>query len=98
MHVGVCRLSLHIPENRSLKGKRQVVKSLCGRLQSRFEVSVAEVADQDKWQSAVIGVAAVSGDARVAEAVIERIVEFVEANFLDVQVLNADREVIDLSD
>jgi len=98
LQVAVCRLALHIPEIRSLKGKRQVVKSLCGRLRSRFEVSVAEVGDQDKWQSALIGIAVVSGDARTADAVIERVVEFVEANFFDVQVLAADREVIDLTD
>jgi uncharacterized protein YlxP (DUF503 family) len=97
MHVGICRISLHIPENRSLKGKRQVVRSLCGRLRSRFEVSVAEVADQELWQSAVIGIVTVDGDARRASSMLDRVVEFVETAFPDVRVVECDRDVLDLT-
>lgn len=97
MHVGVCQLTLHIPENRSLKGKRQIVRSLCGRLRSRFDVSVAEVADQELWQSAVIGIVTVNGDARSAGALIDRVIEFTELNFPDVQVIECDRDVLDLT-
>jgi len=95
MHVGVCRMALHIPENRSLKGKRQVVRSLCGRLRSRFQVSVAEVEDQELWQSAVIGIVTVDGDAKRASALIDRVIEFTETSFPDVQVVECD--VLDLT-
>ena len=97
MHVGICRISLHLPENRSLKGKRQVVRSLCGRLRSRFDVSAAEVADQDLWQSAVVGVVTVSGDARTAGEMIDRVIEFTEESFPDVRVVECDRDVLDLT-
>lgn len=97
MHVGVCRITLHIPENRSLKGKRQIVRSLCGRLRSRFDVSVAEVADQELWQSAVIGIVTVDGDGKRASALIDRVVDFTETSFPDVRVVDCDRDVLDLT-
>ena len=60
MHVSVCQINLRLPENHSLKGKRQVVKSIIARLQNRYKVSVAEVENQDLWQLATLGVACVS--------------------------------------
>ena len=47
MIVGVCTVELFIPEGRSLKGKRQVLQSLKNRLREKFNVSVAEVGEQD---------------------------------------------------
>ncbi|HEY55892.1 MAG TPA: DUF503 domain-containing protein, partial [Dehalococcoidia bacterium] len=47
MNVGVCRITLRLPENLSLKGKRQVVKSITSRVGNQFRVSVAEVSDHD---------------------------------------------------
>jgi Uncharacterized protein conserved in bacteria len=48
MHVSVCQIELRLPENHSLKGKRQVIKSITTRIQNRFNVSVAEVDNQNK--------------------------------------------------
>jgi uncharacterized protein YlxP (DUF503 family) len=59
MVIGACSLELHIPGNGSLKGKRQIIKSLVVRLRREFNVSVAEVGAQDIWQSAIIGVVCV---------------------------------------
>ena len=64
MVIGVCTLELHLPDNHSLKGKRQVVNSLKGRLKSRFNISVAEVDHLDVWQRATIGLVLVSNDRR----------------------------------
>jgi uncharacterized protein len=63
MYVGVLRLTLHIPGARSLKDRRQVVRSFKDRVQSKLRVSVAEVGGLDQHQRAVIAVAVVSGDA-----------------------------------
>ena len=57
MIVGTLLLELRLPENRSLKGKRQVVKSLLARLHNRYNVAAAEVDNNDRWQVATIGVA-----------------------------------------
>ena len=97
MHVGVCHLTLHLAGNRSLKGKRRVVRSVCDRLRHRFRVSVAEVGGQDTWQTADIGIAAVSGDASVARDVIEKAVNYAEEFLYDVQIVEADIDVLDLT-
>ncbi|MDP3793591.1 MAG: DUF503 domain-containing protein, partial [Candidatus Uhrbacteria bacterium] len=47
MTVGLCRVWLRLPQNHSLKDKRQVVKSLIARLHNKFNVAVAEVDDHD---------------------------------------------------
>src|SRR5438445_395184 len=78
MVVGTCELIFQLPENHSLKGKRQVSRSLVQQLRGRFNVSVAEVADLDRWQSLAIGVTCVSNDSRHANAMLSKIVDFVE--------------------
>lgn len=57
MVVGVLLLTLYLPENHSLKGKRAVLRSIKSRVRDRFNVSVAEVAEHDTWQTIVLGVA-----------------------------------------
>ncbi|MBT3350598.1 MAG: DUF503 domain-containing protein [Nitrospinaceae bacterium] len=58
--VGLLSVDLHIPESRSLKAKRKVVQSIIAKLRQRFNVAVAEVEFQDKWQRCKLGVSAVS--------------------------------------
>ena len=60
MPVGLLTLELHMPEARSLKDKRQVLRSLKDRLRKHFNVAVAELDFQDVWQSSVIGVVTLS--------------------------------------
>ena len=78
MVVGTCELIFLLPENHSLKGKRQVSRSLVQQIRGRFNVSVAEVADLDRWQTLAIGVSCVSNDSRHANEVLSKIVDFVE--------------------
>ena len=63
MFVGVLRLTFHIPGARSLKDRRQVVRSFKDRVQARLRASVAEVGGLDQHQRAVIAVAVVSNEA-----------------------------------
>jgi hypothetical protein len=62
MFIGVCTIEMHIPESGSLKTKRHSLKSLKDRIRAKFNVSVAEVEDNDLWQKASLAVAAVSND------------------------------------
>jgi uncharacterized protein YlxP (DUF503 family) len=71
--VGVLRLTFHIPHARSLKDKRGVVRRFRDRVRSRFDVSIAEVGAQDLHQRAIFGVAVVSSDAAVCDAVLEKV-------------------------
>ncbi len=93
MTVGVCRITLRLPENSSLKGKRQVVRSLTTRLRNKFNVAVAEVDDNDRWQIATIGLTCVSNDARHAQEMLDRAVQFVEQTRLDAELIDSEIEV-----
>ena len=96
MKVAVCRLTLRLHDNRSLKGKRQVVRSLIDRLRHRFEASVAEVGDQDRLKSALIGIAVVSEGARHAAEMMDSIVEYAESQMFEAGIIDIERDVIDL--
>lgn len=96
MVVGVMTVELRLPENHSLKGKRGVIKSIIGRVQNRFNVSIAEVADNDLWQTAQIGVAAVSNAADYATGMLEAVVDFIEGERLDIEVLDYAIEILHL--
>jgi len=96
MNVGVCKISLRLPENMSLKGKRQVVKSVTARIRNKFNVSVAEVADNDIWQRATIGICCVSNNRRLTNQVLSSVVQFVNERRFDIEVLDYDIEIISL--
>ena len=94
MHVGVCRLTLHLPDAGSLKDKRQVSRSLTSRIQNQFNVSVAEVEDNDFRQRLTLGVCCVSNDSAHANQVLSRVVSFVEDSRRDVELLDYELEII----
>ncbi len=94
MNVGVCRLTLRLPENQSLKGKRRVVHSINARIRNKFNVSVAEVADNELWQLATIGFACVSNDSRHLDEVLSNIVSFIESTRGDVELVDCQTEIL----
>ena len=79
MVVLVCEVQLYLPDSRSLKHKRQVVKSIKDRLHNRFNISVAEVEDNDLWQRATLGLAVASLATAHAHAVVAKSVDFIES-------------------
>ena len=80
MIIGTCILKLTIYESNSLKDKRSVVKSIIGRIQSRFNVSIAEVDLNDTWKTSVIGFACVTNDRKHANQVISSVVNFIDGD------------------
>jgi len=78
--VAVGTVELHLPDVGSLKGKRHVLKGLKEKVRARFEVAVAEVDHQDTWQRATLAIAYVSHDARHANEVVSKAVDFIEGN------------------
>ena len=75
MIVGSLKVRLLLRESRSLKDKRQVVKSIKDKLHNHFNVSVAEVEAQDSRQLAVLGMALVSNEAHHVKVALAQIVE-----------------------
>jgi uncharacterized protein YlxP (DUF503 family) len=96
MNVGVCKVSLRIPENMDLKGKRQVIKSIIGRVKSRFDVAVAEVDDNDSWQKATIGICCISNNKRHSNEVLSKVIHFIESSRIDAEILDYTIEIIDI--
>jgi uncharacterized protein YlxP (DUF503 family) len=78
MVIGSLTVTVHVPESHSLKEKRQVVQSLVARLRRTFNIAVAEVGDQDTWQLATIGIACVSGEARHADEMCQKVLRHLE--------------------
>jgi uncharacterized protein YlxP (DUF503 family) len=70
--VGVLKLRLQLFDSHSLKEKRRVVKSLVERTKSRFNVAVAEVADNDIHDRAVIGLVTVANDGPFVNSVLDQ--------------------------
>ncbi len=94
MNVGVCKINLRLPENSSLKGKRQVLKSITTRIQNKFNVSVAEVDNHDRWQLATIGICCVSNDNRYTNEVLSKVVDFVINSRFEVEILDYEIEIL----
>lgn len=73
MPIGLLTLEIHIPDARSLKDKRQVLRSLKDRLRAHYNVAVAELEHQELWQRSRVGVVSISGDSRHLEESLEAI-------------------------
>jgi len=96
MKVAVCRLTLRIHDNRSLKGKRRVVRSLIDRVRHRFDASVAEVGDQGHLKSALIGIALVSERAGHASEMMDSVINYAESQMFDADIIDIERDVVAL--
>ncbi len=95
MTVALCNLTLRLPENGSLKGKRQVLKSIQQRLHNRFNVSVAEVEHNDSWQLAGVAICAVANTSAHAGEVVAKAVAYLEELRLDVEIIEEETELLD---
>jgi len=80
MIVGTCSVELMIYESNSLKDKRHVIKSIIGKVQSRFNVSIAEIDLNDTWKSSQIGFACVTNDTTHANQIITNVLRFIEGD------------------
>ena len=94
MHVGVCKVTLILPDVSSLKEKRQVARSLSDRLRNRFNVAVAEVEDADLRQRLTLGFSCVSNERGHADAMLSNVLNFIEESRLDAEIVDIQSEII----
>lgn len=80
MIIGILTVTLMIPGANSLKDKRQVLRSILENIRNKFNVSVAEVGDNDTWRRATIGAACVSNDRGMANRILDKVVDYIESN------------------
>lgn len=78
MRVGICTIELYIPDANSLKAKRQVLKSLKDKIRAKFNVSIAEVDENELWQKAVLGVSSIGNGNSHINAMLDKVIDFIE--------------------
>ncbi len=98
MVVGTLRFVLQIPGAASLKGTRPVLRRVIDRIRARYNVAVAEVGDNDLWQKATVGVAAVGNDRAFVNEVLDKVLRSVEEGGSEGFVISHELEILTLSD
>jgi uncharacterized protein YlxP (DUF503 family) len=81
MIIGVLTLEVFFPFSHSLKDKRQILNRFKDRIRNRFNVSLAELEFQDKWQRARLGIVTLNSQQRVVEEILDRVLAEAEELF-----------------
>ncbi len=99
MFVGVLRLTLHLPEPGSLKSKRHLVRSAIDRVRARYNVSIAEVAENDLWQRSVLGVVTVGNEHAFVNEALDKVAAFVAAmHGGQIEIIGRELEIVPYGD
>lgn len=93
MTVGILKLVIIIQDSNSLKQKRMVLHSLKARLRNKFNVAVAQIADEDKWQKSTLAVVGVEKNRNSINSILSRVVNFIE-NANSLELVNYEMELI----
>lgn len=93
MVVGVCCLRLALHEVFSLKEKRSILKKIIERVRNKFPVSIAEVGDNDVWQSAKIGFSIVGNDRAYVNSFMDKVIDYIESLYL-AEIIDQQMEIM----
>ncbi len=93
MIIGICRIEIFLPNLQSLKEKRRVLKRLIQKLRQKYNISIAEIENQDKWQRTTLAVVCVSTSSRFVNKVIDQILNEVE-KFNEGHIIKCEKEII----
>lgn len=93
MVVGILRVELRVHDNRSLKGKRKIVRSMVDKVKNKFNASVAEIGSNDKWQKIELGVSTIGNDRRHIDASLNNILAYMESLYL-AEIVDAEIEIL----
>lgn len=76
-HIAIVSVSLYVPEAQSLKQKRMILRSLKDRIRNKFNVSIAELDGQDKWQRSTLGFAMIGTDNRYMDSCLQNMLSYI---------------------
>lgn len=93
MKILVMKVTLRASWVHSLKEKRMIVKSIVQRLKNKFNISVAEVEEQDIHQTIVIGISGICGTSAQVDSTMENVITFIECN-TDAEIVDIQKEDI----
>lgn len=85
MVIGLCSLEIYIPNCRSLKEKRMIIKGIKESLRNRYNISIAEVEFHNLWQRAKLAVVTVSSQKKRVEQIFSSVLKFLEEKNKDYQ-------------
>lgn len=80
MYICIVKIKLHLYSPQSLKEKRSIIKSVTEKTRHKFHIAIAEVGDQELWQSSILGLSMVSNDKIKLEKIMTRITDYIENN------------------
>lgn len=96
MVVGVCQLRLVFHDVFSLKEKRAVLKRITARVRNKFQVSIAEVGENDLWQNSSIGFCMIGNDRAFVNSVLDKVIDFIENLYL-AEIVDQNIEIMNLN-
>ncbi|PWB54886.1 MAG: DUF503 domain-containing protein [Anaerolineales bacterium] len=94
MAIGILTLQLQLPGCKSLKEKRSRLKPLITRLHREYNLSVAEIDQQDRWDEATIGCAMISNEHKFLESSLQTVIHWLDKNWPDVTLVDDQIEII----
>lgn len=92
MIIGTAEIKLYAPWVYSLKEKRMIVKSLIAKTRNKFNVSIAEIAEQDTHQTIVLGLACVAGSVGHSDSIIDNVISLIESS-TEAEITDIVREI-----
>jgi hypothetical protein len=93
MIIGTIKIKFYAPWVHSLKDKRMIVKSICTKVRNKYNVSIAEVDEQDTHQTIILGIACVVGEMSLANSIIDNVLNFIE-QCTEAEIINVEREML----
>lgn len=93
MIIGICTCEIYIFNANSLKSKRSVVKSIIEKSKNRFNISIAEVGENDKWQKSIVAFSTISNSQGLVEETIEKVINFFDS-YSEIEIINIKREIL----
>ncbi|MBU3810510.1 MAG: DUF503 domain-containing protein [Candidatus Niameybacter stercoravium] len=93
MVVGLCKLKLYAPWVHSLKEKRMIVRSLVGKVRSKFSISISEVEALDMHQTVILGLSIVTNETKIADTLLDQVISYIQEN-TEAELLDIDKEII----
>ena len=95
MVIGAMTVEFYLHDNRSLKGKRKIVKSMIGKVKHKFNVAISEVGSNDKWQKIELGISTVGNDRRHIDSSLANVLDYLESLYL-AEIVDSRIEIINL--
>lgn len=92
MIIGTAEIKLYAPWVYSLKEKRMIVKSVIAKTRNKFNVSIAEIAEQDTHQTIVLGLACVAGSISHSDSIIDNVISLIESS-TEAEITDIVREI-----